>query len=101
MATRGLEPITLTRLAVLMAMDRTTLTRNLRPLERGGFITIELGRDRRARQVVLTTRGQQLLTKAAPLWEHIQARVAEGFGVERLQQLFHELSDLRAVGRAA
>ena len=101
MATHGAAQITLTRLANLMAMDRTTLTRNLRPLEREGLIMIEAGRDRRERQVAITARGQQLLAKAVPLWEQVQARVAERFGVERLQQLFHELSDLRAVSRAA
>jgi DNA-binding MarR family transcriptional regulator len=100
MATRGLEPLTLTRLANLMAMDRTTLTRNLRPLERGGLLTIAPGQDRRERQIAITARGQQLLAKAVPLWQQVQARVVEGFGADRLQQLFHELSDLRAIGRA-
>ena len=101
MATRGLEPLTLTRLAHTMAMDRTTLTRNLRPLERGGLVTIASGHDRRERQIAITARGQQLLAKALPLWEHLQVRVAEAFGMERLQQLFRELSDLRTVSRTA
>lgn len=100
MVTRGLESATLTRLAKIMAMDRTTLTRNLRPLEQQGLLRIEEGADRRERQVSLTTRGQQILTKAIPLWERAQVRLAEGFGLERLQYLFSELSDLRTVSRS-
>ena len=82
-------------------MDRTTLTRNLRPLEREGLLAIQSGQDRRERQIAITPHGQQLLGKAVPLWEQIQARVTHKFGADRLQQLFDELSDLRAIGRAA
>jgi len=81
-------------------MDRTTLTRNLRPLEKQGLIRIEPGEDRRERQVRLTARGQRALATAFPLWEKAQARVAAGFSQERLRRLFTELADLRAVGRA-
>jgi DNA-binding MarR family transcriptional regulator len=100
MAARGLEPVTVTRLAKIGVIDRTTLTRNLRPLEKQGLLCIEPGEDRRERQVRLTTRGQQALAKAFPLWEKAQARVAGGFGQERLQRLFTELANLRAVSRA-
>jgi DNA-binding MarR family transcriptional regulator len=100
MATRSLEPVTLSRLSGVMAMDRTTLTRNLRPLEREGLISIEPGKDRRERQVIVTTHGQQVLAKAIPLWERLQTRFAERFGPERLQQFFGDLSELRAVSRS-
>jgi len=99
MATKGLGPVAVTRLAKMGVMDRTTLTRNLRPLEKQGFIRIAAGEDRRERQVTLTPRGQQALAKAFPLWEKAQARVAEGFGPERLQRLYTELADLRAISR--
>jgi DNA-binding MarR family transcriptional regulator len=100
MAARGLESVTVSRLAKVGVMDRTTLTRNLRPLEKQGLIRIEPGEDRRERQVRLTARGQRALATAFPLWEKAQARVAAGFGQERLRRLFTELADLRAVGRA-
>ena len=100
MAARSLEPVTLSRLSAVMAMDRTTLTRNLRPLEREGLIAIESGADRRERQVIVTARGQQVLAKAIPLWEHLQTRFATRFGQERLQQLFADLSELRTVSRS-
>jgi DNA-binding MarR family transcriptional regulator len=101
MATKLLEPVTVNRLARLAVMDRTTLTRNLRPLEKQGLIRVEYGEDRRERRVTLTVRGQQTLAKAVPLWEQEQARVAHGFGYERLAHLFADLTELVKVGRAA
>jgi DNA-binding MarR family transcriptional regulator len=99
-ATGGLGPVTVTRLAKMGAMDRTTLTRNLRPLEEQGLIHVESGEDRRERQVTLTPRGQQALAAAFPLWEGAQAKIVKGFGHERLQHLHAELAELRAVSRA-
>ena len=99
MATTLHEPATLNRLASITVTDRTTLTRNLQPLVTQGLIHIESGADRRERQVTMTARGRQVLATAIPLWENLQARFAETFGPERLQQLFGDLSELRAVSR--
>ena len=99
MAAAGLGPVTVTRLAKLGAMDRTTLTRNLRPLEEQGLVHIEPGEDRRERQVTLTPRGQHALATAFPLWQEAQAKIVKGFGQERLQRLYAELADLRAISR--
>jgi len=99
MAARGLGPVTVTRLAKLGAMDRTTLTRNLRPLEKRELIRIEPGEDRRERQVTLTPRGQQALATTFPLWQEAQAKIVKGFGQERLHRLYAELADLRAISR--
>jgi len=100
MAAGGLGPVTVTRLAKMGAMDRTTLTRNLRPLEEQGLLHIEPGEDRRERQVTLTPRGQRALATAFPLWKEAQARIVKGFGRERLQRLYAELADLRTISRA-
>ena len=99
MAAGGLGPVTVTRLAKLGAMDRTTLTRNLRPLEERELIHIESGEDRRERRVTLTPRGQHALATAFPLWQEAQAKIVKGFGQERLQRLYAELADLRAISR--
>ena len=99
MAAGGLGPVTVTRLAKLGAMDRTTLTRNLRPLEERELIHIEPGEDRREQQVTLTPRGQHALATAFPLWQEAQAKIVKGFGQERLQRLYAELADLRAISR--
>jgi DNA-binding MarR family transcriptional regulator len=100
MATRGLDSVTLNRLARAVGMDRTTLTRNLRPLEKQGLLRIALGVDRRERNVTLTVKGEQAMVEALPLWEAAQARVTNGFGHERLSKLFTELTALTAVSRA-
>ena len=69
------ENMAITRLANLMVMDRTTLTRNLKPLEKMGYITGENGgdhKDRRKRAVRLTPAGHKVLDQAIPLWEKAQ-----------------------------
>jgi DNA-binding MarR family transcriptional regulator len=101
MAARGLDSATLKRLARAVGTDRTTLTRNLRPLEKQGLLRVEPGADRRERKVTLTARGERTMAEALPLWEAAQARVTNSFGQERLRRLFAELAALAAAGRAA
>ncbi len=63
------QPPTLGSVAALLAMDRTTLTANLKPLERNGLIeTRPDENDRRARRLVLTEKGRGLLVRAVPVW---------------------------------
>ena len=65
------EPPTIGRVAALLAMDRTTLTACLKPLERRGLVTLPVDtRDRRSRRLVLTPAGRALLAEALPLWRH-------------------------------
>ena len=62
--------------SALLAMDRTTLTANLKPLERRGLIkvTIDDG-DKRSRQLKLTPAGRALLVAAVPIWKQTHAVV--------------------------
>lgn len=63
------EPPTLGSVADLLAMDRTTLTANLKPLEREGLVQMRPDEtDRRARRLALTDKGRALLTRAVPVW---------------------------------
>lgn len=56
-------------LARFLAMDRTTLTASLKPLERRGLVAVEIDpADRRGRRLKLTKTGQSLLVKAVPVW---------------------------------
>ena len=56
--------------ASLLAMDRTTLTAALKPLERRGLVKITRdASDRRNRLLILTTKGRQLLARAVPVWQ--------------------------------
>lgn len=91
-AVRLLEPVTVNHLAEAAIMDRTTLTRNLKPLEQQRLIRIEPGNDRRMREVSLTQLGESLLTRAIPLWQQAQSRMADNMGPERLDGLVGSLS---------
>lgn len=67
------EPVPLTRLADILGLERTTLTRNLGALERGGFVASRADEsDRRVRQLALTVSGRAKLAAAMPLWRAAQ-----------------------------
>jgi DNA-binding MarR family transcriptional regulator len=87
---RGEVPIS--RMAEDLVMDRTTLTRNLKPLEAQGLITIHAGTDRREKLVKLTGLGTTKLANALPLWERAQRRVIEGLGTSRFDSMLKDLS---------
>jgi DNA-binding MarR family transcriptional regulator len=93
------SPVTLGELANLSVMDRTTLTRNLAPLERAGWVHTAAGADRRTRQVALTEAGRATLVAALPLWRAAQERVDQQFGPERTAALRAELTALTAAVR--
>ncbi len=86
-------------LADRLALDRTTLTRNLKVLEDRGLIrTYENEDDARVRMVSMTLEGSTMLKGALERWEQVQEYVEATFGRERLMALASELSALsRAV----
>ena len=65
----------LTRLAEMLVLDRTTLTRNLKPLERDGLLVIEAATDRRVHPIRMTPHGLQVLKAALPCWRQAQERI--------------------------
>ena len=68
------EPATMGSVASLLAMDRTTLTAALKPLERRGLLEVTVdAADRRSRRMRLTPAGRALLVTAMPLWRQTQA----------------------------
>jgi DNA-binding MarR family transcriptional regulator len=70
------EPPKLSSVAALLAMDRTTLTANLKPLERRRLIkTAADSTDARARLLRLTPAGRAVLAKAVPIWLHLHAEI--------------------------
>ncbi|MDH3195709.1 MAG: MarR family winged helix-turn-helix transcriptional regulator [Hyphomicrobiales bacterium] len=85
-------PISLSPLAGALGMDRTTLTRNLKPLQRDGLVASASGDDRRVRLLDLTAAGRSRLRAAEPLWRAVQLRVAESFGHQPATALLAELS---------
>lgn len=91
---------TMTHLAEEMVMDRTTLTRNLKPLESQGLITIVDGVDRRTRLVRVTDAGRQALMRARPLWQEAQAQVVSRLGGDQWRTLLADLSAVTRIGEA-
>jgi DNA-binding MarR family transcriptional regulator len=85
-------PVNVNRLAELLSMDRTTLTRNLEPLTRQRFVRSEEGEDRRVRLIMLTPEGKAALVRALPYWQEAQVRIVQGLGQERFHALLIELS---------
>lgn len=70
------EPPTIGTVANLLALDRTTLTANLKPLERRGLVRVIIDPDdRRSRRLILTAAGRAPLATAAPIWKREHARV--------------------------
>jgi DNA-binding MarR family transcriptional regulator len=71
------EPPGMGQVSALLAMDRTTLTANLKPLERRGLVTVTPDPDdKRSRRLTLTPAGRSLLAAAMPSWEEAQAKTA-------------------------
>jgi DNA-binding MarR family transcriptional regulator len=86
-------------LAEALIMDRTTLTRNLAPLERDSLIEVVAGTDRRTRTVRLTRRGRTLLAKTLPLWHAEHQRLKSDLGAGATARLIEQLQTV--VGIAA
>ena len=96
----ALGEATVSQFAAAMVMDRTTLTRNLKPLVARELMQIAPGADRRSRVVTLTTAGRDLLQTAWPHWSVAQDRVVAGLGRQRWQRLLADLSAVVSLLRA-
>ncbi len=88
----GASPPTVTELAQKLVTDRTTLTRNLKPLVDAGFVEIESGADARSKAVIITVKGEAAFQAARPLWSAAQGLMRARVGERDLAAL-HELID--------
>ncbi len=91
-ALRNLHQSTVNQLADKLVVDRTTLTRNLKPLEDAGLVRTRPGEDRRVREIFLTAAGEEKLQEALPLWRDAQTQMRRALGRERLERLLSDLS---------
>ena len=93
---RRLGPMTINALAADLVMDRTTLGRNILPLQREGLIAVVKGRtDRRSKELTVTETGAQRLRAAVKGWVEAQNRFEAVFGSDRtaeLRALLHAVS---------
>lgn len=88
------QAVPVSRLAEVLVMDRTTLTRNLKPLESQGLVRIEPGEDRRVRVISITDRGLQVLQEALPQWRKAQEQIRLSLGESGWDSLHAVLQDL-------
>ena len=94
------NPVSITELADQLAMDRTTLTRNLQIVKRAGLVQVHPGRNARTKDVKVTNRGRKTLEKALPLWEQAQNKVVDSLGHTHWNNLVKELRMLADTGRS-
>lgn len=85
------EDWTVTRLSQALVMDRTTLTRNLKPMQDQGWVMIKRGEDRRTKTLALSAKGRRLLEKAVPLWDEAQKEIVQRLGSTRWTSLMNQL----------
>ncbi len=86
-------PRGMAELAEQLVMDRTTLTRNLKPLLGQGFLERVAGADRRRRPIAITAKGRAALAQALPYWREAQMRMAGSLGRARWRRLLGDLRD--------
>ncbi len=96
-AVESTGPTTVSDLAHLLELDRTTLTRNLKTLEKSGLIAISPGQDRRERLVAATPDGIDLMARAKPLWRAAQDRIIAELGAERWRRITDDLDALSMI----
>ena len=87
-------PPTVSELAEELYTERTTLTRNLKPLVDAGLVTVAGGADARSKAVAITPAGERAFRAARPLWKQAQARMGERAGPQRLIKLHKMIEKL-------
>jgi DNA-binding MarR family transcriptional regulator len=86
--------MSITALAKFMIMDRSTLTRNLRPLEEEGLVAVGLEGWRRSRTLEVTEKGRLRLAEALPLWKQAQQTLRRKLGDQNWVKIHSDLDQL-------
>jgi DNA-binding MarR family transcriptional regulator len=89
--------VSLSALGEEMALDRSTLGRNLRLLDAMGLVALSSGDDLRTQTAVLTRRGSERLRRALPLWERVQQMVRDRLGSDEVDAMFATLERVEAL----
>jgi DNA-binding MarR family transcriptional regulator len=98
----GEEGAPMSALAQALVMDPTTLSRNVRPLEKAGLLRVARSpKDRRARVLFLTVAGERALESVFPAWERVLKRVSKKLGASALAELHARLGQLIAMSPAS
>ena len=86
------ENVAITELSKALVMDRTTLTRNLKPLQKSGWVEVLPGRDKRTKALSLTRSGKKVLKEAMIHWKEVQSQVVMTLGNDNWELLLDNLS---------
>lgn len=93
MSLSALEKCTIFELAELICLDRTSLSRNLTPIEKLGLIDIQAGtKDKRTKVLKLSPKGENILAEAYELWKKAQINIVNVIGAETKETLIHLLN---------
>jgi len=92
-------PVESWRLSESAGLDKTTLPRNLRPLERRGLVTVQRGEDRRTRIVRATPAGEKLLREATVRWRTVQGAFEEHLDNGEFERTLRQLQRVRVAAR--
>jgi DNA-binding MarR family transcriptional regulator len=85
-------PPSVNGMAEILGMDRTTLTRTLKPLITAKLLVLQVGDDRRSKRIALTDQGRATWDRAKPLWRAAQDEIEAKLGPDQVKTL-HELLD--------
>ena len=91
------EPVSIGNLADVLAIDSTTLTRSLRPLQKEGFVVISNRATMRQRFLTITAKGEHTLARCLPVWRKAQEKFVATIGSEYWLELRSELERLAHV----
>jgi DNA-binding MarR family transcriptional regulator len=84
-------------MTIIMAMDRTTLTRNLSPLLKMGLVNVSVGSDRRAHPIKITPKGKSALENALPFWEKAQSHIVDKLGADNWDAMMRGLHQISMI----
>lgn len=96
-----LGPSSIARLARELVMDRSTLTRNLKPLMNMGLVAFTRGESGRHKSVEVTPAGQQALLRSAPLWEQAQSHLVNRLGPDHWDRIMADLASIVEATRSS
>ena len=89
-----MAPVSLTDLGQRVELDRSTVGRNAKVLERMGLVEIRPGKDQREATLTVSEAGQAVLREGAPLWDGVQAGIESRLGTDGAEQLRRLLAAL-------
>ena len=98
---KGLGPTPLGALGERLAVDKTTISRNVKVLERHRWVTTDRGEDARERVVSLTDAGAAALEKARPFWDRAQKRMRAALASGEFDQFRERFPDLALAAMSA